>query len=188
MKNNTLPLDEWNLFDPIIDDVKTMIELGNKKNANGTYKDMFESNGIQHTSIDTNGLDGALNLDLREKLLLKDLGLKSKVDCVSNIGTTEHVVPQGEVWANILRWLKVGGYFISVTPMPEQWWWHGDLYPTAAWYESFCELNKLEIETLHVDLERPRENNYLRARKTAEVYTVKLPDDDLMYKNVIRRR
>jgi hypothetical protein len=186
--NDTLPADEWALYEPIIDEVKTMIELGNKKNANGTYKAMFEKNGIEHTSVDWNGEDGALNVDLREDLKLSDIGLKRKVDCVTNIGTTEHCSPQGLVWHNILRWLKVGGYFVSVTPKPEQWWWHGEFYPTAEWYQSFCDLNGLEVITLHVDLVHPRENNYLLAKKVKAVTTVRLPDDDLMFKNVMRRR
>ncbi len=78
MINNPLPADEQSIIWPIVGD--TMLELGNKRNPDGVYKLYFESIGIKHTSIDWNGQDGALNLDLRKPIDMPPF------DMVTNIG------------------------------------------------------------------------------------------------------
>jgi hypothetical protein len=179
---NPIPLDEWNLIEPILPDVKSMIELGNKRNKNGVYKHFFESQGIKHVSIDENGKDGALPLDLRDQIDLIDIDIREPVDLVTNIGTSEHVDPQGMVWHNMFKWLKPGGFLLSITPMPGHWKWHGKYYPTWEWYLSLQALNRLHLIQMHEDRSAPRRNIYFLAQKTVDV-EFQIPPDEAMFIN-----
>ena len=137
-----IPLQEVNIILPLVDafgnDIKTVLELGNKKSSHGVYKKDFKELGITHTSVDWNGKDGALNLDLRKPLNL------GKFDMVTNFGTTEHVDEQYPVWKNIHDSLKVGGILVGETPYPGNLPGHGIWYPTLEFYMEFqtelCEI------------------------------------------------
>jgi hypothetical protein len=158
--------DEWALYEPLIGD--TMLELGGKINAPYTYKAYFESLGFRHVSIDWNGQHGALKRDLRNPLW-DELG-RHGFDMVSNMGTTEHVSgPGGQrgVWENIHHLTKPGGVYVGQTPYHDgkSWYWHGEHYPTEAFFESFCALNNWDLERIYVDREIPNQNLYVRMRK-----------------------
>ena len=117
-----------------LDGVATMLELGDKcAKGQPPYKDWFESIGIRHTSVDWNGLHGALPLDLRQPLNL------GRFDMVTNIGTTEHVSEQEPCWRNIAE--ATGKWFVSMTPCPGYWPRHGFWYPAPDFYRSFADLN-----------------------------------------------
>lgn len=178
--------DEWAFYEPL-DGVESMLELGDKINgALGTYKAFFEGLGIRHVSIDWNGKNGALNRDLR-KPLWAELG---QFDCVTNIGTTEHVTGEGAqraVWENIHRLLRPGGLLVSVTPKPGCWHWHGTHYPTIEFYSEFCRLNGYVIEGLAEQLPAPNTNIYLRARKGLASGFI-MPAESLIYRNHMRPR
>lgn len=154
---------------------KTVLELGNKKTKGKVWKTHFEGLGIQHTSVDLNGKDGSLALDLTEPL---DLG---RFDLVTNFGTTEHVLDQEPVWKNIHE--ACGDTLISSTPSPGYWKWHGRYYPTQEFYISFAELNGYEILRLYEhQMSDTRKNIYVRMVKTHDKpYTH--PDEDLIYVN-----
>ena len=178
--------DEWRLLDPLHGD--TMLELGNKRNGDAIYKSYFESLGYRHVSVDWNGLDGALKRDLRLPLW-EELG---QFDMLTNIGTTEHVDGQAGVWENIHRMVKVGGIYCGLTPYPDgkNWWWHGDWYPTEAFFESFASLNGWVIERMYQDRQPPFRNLYVRMRKLYECMGDKftMPDIKLIKRNVIKPR
>lgn len=101
----------------------SMLELGNQTfqdkelisslNLPGTVKEYWESKGIKHTSIDLNGEDGALSLDLSKPLPEK---FYDAFDIVTNCGTSEHVDNQFECWKNIHKCLKVNGFLLSANP------------------------------------------------------------------------
>ena len=184
MIKNPIPNDEWEYIDPL-GDTKSMLELGNKKNANGIYKHYFESIGIQHTSVDWNGEDGALKLDLREPQYQR-LG---QFDMITNIGTTEHVSYQQGVWENIHNCCKVGGVIVSITPYHDgrSWWWHGDWYPTEMFFERFAELNGYDIEKMGIGREIPNQNLCVRLQKNRSA-RFKMPEPETIVKNVIRPR
>lgn len=171
------PADEWQLLQPL-EGVATLLELGNKKNPDGVYKDAFRSLGINHISVDWNGQDGAVKLDLRKPLCLGDF------DMVTNFGTTEHVDQQEPCWRNIHEAVKVGGWLVSMTPYPGDWTWHGEWYPTAEFYHELAELNGYEVERLYVDRAAPRRNWYCRLRKTI-AWPFVMPGAPL-YRNQIR--
>lgn len=138
------------LYEPLVG--KTMLELGNKRQPEGTYKDYFTALGYAHTSVDWNGQDGALKVDLRRPL---ELGT---FDMVSNIGTTEHVDKQEPVWRNICEAMAVGSVLVSTTPKPGHWPRHGFWYPTEEFYPALADLNGMEIERF---FETPEEYNNL---------------------------
>jgi len=63
-----------------------------------TGKELFTSLGMDHTSIDINGRDGALPYDLCCPL---PIGLLGEWDIVTNFGTSEHVPYQYNCFKNI---------------------------------------------------------------------------------------
>lgn len=171
------PADEWKLLEPLTG-VSRMLELGNKKNHDGVYKAAFEAMGIEHVSVDWNGEDGALKLDLR----VPQWETLGQFDMVTNFGTTEHVASQKGVWENIHRCLKVGGTLISMTPFPGDWSWHGEFYPTEDFYWQLAQRNGYVVERLYVDREPPRRNWYCRMRKEAGGPFL-MPDLTTIYRN-----
>lgn len=134
---------EWELYRPLVGN--TMLELGNKRKGDIVYKEFFESIGFTHTSVDLNGQDGALPLDLS-----KPLGLGT-FDMVTNLGTSEHVsegnyAGQVQCWRNILEAMHVGSVLVSITPQPGTWIEHGTWYPRLAFFAELAKLNGLELE------------------------------------------
>lgn len=92
-----------------------MCELGNqliydKYKGFSVAKQYFKSLGIEHTSIDWNGKNGALVLDLNEPI---DIG---QFDVVTNLGVTEHIENHRQCWENIHNLTKPGGIIISIAP------------------------------------------------------------------------
>ena len=175
---NPVPQDEQVIIWPLVG--VRMLELGNKKNANGVYKHYFQSVGMEHTSIDWNGEDGALNLDLRKPITMEPF------DMITNIGTTEHVSEQEPVWKNIHNLTKVGGIIASLTPLEGDWWWHGEYYPRREFFESFIE-NGYEIEYMDIGREYPNRNLCARLKKIEHKDFV-MPDMDTFFYNQRRPR
>lgn len=166
--------------------VKRMFELGNKINGDkGSYKDFFVKMGFEHISVDWNGHDGALPLDLREPIYDRF----EPFDIVTNIGTTEHVSNQFGVWKNIHYLCDLHGVIVSVTPYPDgnSWWWHGEWYPTEMFFERFAELNGYRIERMGRDLPPPNENLYVRLVKI-DTCEFQMPSPDTFYRNQMRPR
>ena len=97
-----------------------IMELGNiiVKNTMGvrgkqSSKEWFNaSNVASHISIDVNGKDGALKLDLGKRLPQYD----NSADIVLNGGTAEHVEDIYECFKNMHEWCKVGGYIVTWGP------------------------------------------------------------------------
>ena len=157
---------------------KRMLELGNKKNREGTYKEYFENAGMEHISIDWNGLDGAIKLDLRQPIDMEPF------DMVTNIGTTEHVDDQYGVWQNIHNLTKVGGVIVSHTPLEGDWWWHGEYYPRKSFFEQFTT-NGYDINYMEVGQIRPSRVLNVRMKKYAHNNFI-MPGNETMYHNIQR--
>jgi hypothetical protein len=109
-------LGNLDILAPILP-VETMIELGNKRTKELVWKDHFESMGISHTSIDLNGKDGALRLDLNFPIDLPP------ADVVTNFGTSEHVSNQEACFDNIDRLSKK--WIVHQVPLIGNWKGHG---------------------------------------------------------------
>ena len=100
-----------------------MLELGNqvirpdKQIPETTGKAYFTRLGYKHTSVDLNGLDGALVKDLSK---LEDFTeFKNYFDVITNAGTIEHVEPyesQHTAFLNVHNSLKIGGIAIHIGP------------------------------------------------------------------------
>lgn len=177
---NPIPEHELDVLLPLVGE--TMLEFGNKQTSGVSYKTWLTENyGIEHTSIDWNGKDGALPLDLREPL---DLGL---FDMCTNFGTTEHISTQYQPWKSLHDHCATGGVIACATPIPGDWCWHGHFYPTEDFYLQFAERNGYEVEKLYVAQKAPTRCFYVRLAKVDDVPFV-MPDDDTLYRNTIRPR
>lgn len=156
-----VPENELELLNPLPEPC-SMLELGNKKNKLGPYKKWFRAQGIGHTSVDWNGKDGALPLNLTEP---NEFFCNRNFDVVTNFGTTEHcgttLKSQEQVWRNIF--FACNNLLVSVTPLPGDWVWHGTWYPTERFFK---KLGGFEIERLYIGGEEPRRCVHARLVKT----------------------
>jgi SAM-dependent methyltransferase len=182
---NPVRPEEWELLEHALLSLRPdrnfaglrMLELGNKLNTRCgpgggdtiTYKSFFTKLGVSHTSIDTNGKDGALAVDLRKclrtELTARDFN-RVQFDVVTNIGTTEHVEGnQEQVWRNVWEAVRPGGWLLSITPAPGDWWWHGSYYPQPEFYEAFLQLNKTKNGMTGTYGSKPRRNRFMLVEK-----------------------
>ena len=100
-----------------------MCELGNQKlkGMGSTSKKHFTSLGVEHVSIDLNGRDGSVTIDLS-----KPTGLfREHFDMVTNYGTSEHVLSQYEVFRNAHFFTRIGGVMIHFSPHSDSFPGHG---------------------------------------------------------------
>lgn len=132
-----------------------MCELGNQimKNVVGVLpllsaKDHFTSLGIEHTSIDLNGRDGALPLDLAA--LINEPDLVGHFDVLTNFGTSEHVKDQYECFRNIHRLVRPGGVVIHVVPPDPCGDVHGLYNYPQDFFTQLC--NVCEYELINIEL------------------------------------
>lgn len=102
----------------------SMFELGNQRFIGGEFttgKQHFEHYGMLHTSVDINGEDGALPLDLTNPELFYDF--RCRYDVLTNLGVTEHVEPidkQYECFSIIHDVVRPGGIMIHMVPDVEE--------------------------------------------------------------------
>ena len=127
-----------------------MLELGNKKNSTGLYRDFYAAinPNIDYTCLDWNGEDGAVPLDMRYSLCAADIDEKWKhrgFDLVTNFGFSEHVDDQMVCWHNIHNFVNVGGWLSICMPLMPWWKGHGLWMPEVEWYREFAALNGYTI-------------------------------------------
>jgi len=110
---------------PVKIEDKSMLELGNEivKNCLGvkgkmSAKDLWKQRGIkEHISVDINGKNGALPIDLRKDVMIEHPDWKEHFDICTNIGTLEHL--DGDIYQgykNFHEFCKVGGIMIHAGP------------------------------------------------------------------------
>ena len=73
-------------------------ELGNQRFGSVAAKTVYQRKGVIHTSIDINGLDGAIPLDLDTPI---PANMRQKFRVVTNYGTSEHVNNQYSAFKNV---------------------------------------------------------------------------------------
>jgi hypothetical protein len=101
---------------------RAMLELGNQHVYSSEIperagKQYYEARGVDHTSFDLNGKDGAESVDLSKPC--DGARWRTRFDLITNSGTTEHVEPynaQFECFRNIHDWLKPGGIAVHLVP------------------------------------------------------------------------
>jgi len=140
-----------------------VLELGNKKNSSGLYRDWYEDEGAAYISTDINGLDGAIPWDIREEPP-EQIKLAAPFDIVTNFGFTEHVQDrQFDCWKNIHNLVHPNnGQLSIVLPAPGSWPNHGipsgypgRWYPHPAFFTEFAKANGYEITDLWSPLAKP---------------------------------
>jgi len=139
-----------------------LLELGNqaiRKNAQESYeintgksKVYFLSLGCNHHSIDWNGLDGAIPLDLTLPVPIPKF--MKYFDIVTDFGDMEHVrgledwmegVGHWNAWKNIHDMGKVDCLYIHTVPMVGSFSGHGSFHYTLEFFENLCKANDYEI-------------------------------------------
>lgn len=108
---------------------KTILELGNKGNSNGIYKDDYIRAGAKsYHSTDLNGLDGAIPLDLRSESAAEQIkeatGIES-FDIITNFGMSEHIPVQRTFYQCMHNLGHVGSIFVHWTPRARMFQEHG---------------------------------------------------------------
>ncbi len=144
---------------------KRMLELGNQNILNAFWgktfsptipekkgKEYYSKLGVEHTSVDMNGRDGAVAVDLARPMDRPEwIG---HFDIVTNSGTTEHVEPyeaQFICFQNIHRATKKGGLMIHIIPAVEeldqngQWKYHCNNYYSRDFFRVLAEENGYQI-------------------------------------------
>lgn len=108
---------------------KTILELGNKGNRNGLYRDDYlKAGAISYHCTDLNGLDGAIFVDLRSESAAKQIkeatGIES-FDIVTNFGMSEHIPVQRTFYQCVHNLGHVGSVFVHWTPRARMFQEHG---------------------------------------------------------------
>ena len=145
-----LPPEEQSMVEPFVGAGVRVLEFGNKRspgagtpeNPRGAYSFWYREKGCHYVSVDINGQDGAMKIDVRNRFDL------SKGEIVTNFGFSEHVTIQKPFWQNALAHLEVGGHFVNAVPQPNQWLNHGYSYwhPEYKFFLRLAYLNALTIE------------------------------------------
>lgn len=141
---------------------KRMLELGNQHIRGDfipekTGKKYYESLGVEHVSVDLNGLDGALKLDLSKPEQFANW--HGFFDIITNSGTSEHVEPksaQYECFEIIHNCLKPGGIAIHLVPDIEElkitgrWKEHAFNYYSRNFFKMLAKNNNYKIFSLRI--------------------------------------
>jgi hypothetical protein len=115
------------------DSAKNILELGAQhylinNNVVGYFKQFFN---YPITSIDLNGENGSLKINLATKL-----PSMPTYDLITNFGTTEHVSNQYQCWKNVHSLLEDNGIVISEIPEIDSWKNHCKYYVDKRFFES----------------------------------------------------
>eukprot|EP00434_Breviolum_minutum_P012090 symbB.v1.2.010661.t1/scaffold700.1/size171416/2 len=164
-----------------------------------TSKEVFESLGFRHTSLDINGDDGAVAVDLSRPLNMSLLGT---CDVVTNFGTTEHVgeseyvnslesdVELNDLWSsqyeafrNLHKLVRRDGMIINMVPAAGCWPKHGLVEYEPRFFQSMAGAAGYEI--INLSLHRPAyqwSNEEVRffwalIYDLVERYSLTLPED-----------
>lgn len=153
-----------------------MGELGNQKilttkngkDVNrGPAKQIFESKGVEHTSFDLNGKDGAIPLDLCKPVPEKWHGY---FDMITNYGTTEHVEDQYQVWKNIHDMVRVGGAIVSSIPHIGFWQGHCPYHYSPQFPEIMAKNNGYDLSYSEIQIRHKKNKlvNFVLIKGTQE--------------------
>jgi hypothetical protein len=157
-------------------------ELGNQSFYTGnSAKKYYESKGVMHTSIDINGKDGALPIDLDNTV---PSNLENKFDIITNYGTTEHINNQYQVFKNIHVMCKQNGIMIHAIPLIKNWPKHCRYYYSILFFQelsNYCNYQIIDLQILNKDyykfpnnlvvsvLKKKEENNFITKDKFDQI-------------------
>ena len=158
-----------------------MLELGSQEFRPDTFplrhqarryrtpKAYFESLGIEHVSIDLNGLRGSLKCDL--SLPLSDTGMASRFDVATNFGTIEHIDTKGfhgqwQAFKTMHDCVKPGGMMLHTLPQHGVIRGHCLFKYTAEFPGRLAEANGYEIRVNAVALKLMLAVSYVKVSDT----------------------
>ena len=124
----------------------SILELGNQflyASTISAAKPFFTGRGFDHVSIDLNGQDGALPIDLAKPF---DLG--RTFDYITDFGTSEHVPNLHRCLANLHHHAHIGTVFFHVNPLTGNWPGHGFWYRDEEFYSAFAKLTGYRLAEL----------------------------------------
>ena len=147
---------------------------GSKK-VNIISKQSFTALGYNHTSIDLNGREDSLVIDLRYPITDSEYDLVNKFDFILDIGTAEHIDNQYMAFKNIHNMSKVGGIFIHTLPREKYWMGHCKYKYNLKFFEDLASYNDYEILELKIDDEK---DILCSIRKTEPIDFMKKSDFD----------
>jgi hypothetical protein len=118
----------------------------NFKHSSFIMKYFYEHLGMSHTSIDYNGKDGALSLDVREDI---STIIDKKFNYITNIGFSEHV-GENDIEDNLLK--NQYSFFKNMhdlgddnciyyhcVPLERYWYKHGVCDYTLSFFKNLCD-------------------------------------------------
>lgn len=120
-----------------------IIHMGNK-----VAKEIYSSLGVEHISIDLNGENGALPIDLDKPVPFIFL---NQFDVITNYGTLEHVNNQVQAFKNVHDMCKKDGIMIHVLPPPGNWPKHCRYYYSEKFMKKLariCEYQMINYKSL----------------------------------------
>ena len=101
-----------------------ILEFGNKKTGKQLYRDEYLLNGAStYHSVDINGEDGAIPIDLRRDDAADEIKTKTgynSFDFITNIGTSEHVTIQKSFYKCVHELMHEGTYVVHWTPQAKK--------------------------------------------------------------------
>ena len=125
-------------------------DVGN--DANVSMKPFFSHLGFKYTSIDRNGLDGALAIDVRQDLTVS---IQKKFDIITNVGFSEHInefdVEDSAIFNQYLFFKsihdlgKVGALYFHDLPKLGSWFQHGMCNYETSFFRALAESNGYEL-------------------------------------------
>ena len=143
-----------------IEGIKRRFKHGKPKTGDGFYltKDYFvDLKGIaSFVSIDLNGRDGSLRLDLTKKIDIEKIN--GPFNVITNFGTSEHVPKQYECFKNIHDLCEIGGIVYHVVPRVGNWDGKGAGLPSPHcpyyydldFFQGLADLNDYEMITIKI--------------------------------------
>jgi len=153
-----------------------LLELGNqaiRKNLRKSYeistwlsKIHFLSIGCNHHSIDWNGMNGAIPIDLTLPIPIPKF--MKRFDIVTDFGDMEHVrgyadhmegLGHWNAWKNIHDMGKVGCLYVHTVPMVGSFSGHGSYHYTLEFFTNLCKANDYDIVSLKAVQCNPVTNN-----------------------------
>lgn len=151
-----------------------MCELGNQiiiAKPNIIAKEYFVSLNMIHVSIDMNGLDGSLQLDLSNPI--SDSELIGNFDVVTNFGTSEHTLNQYQVFKNMHNFTKLGGFQVQVVPLVGHWEGHCPYHYGKNFFDQLAKLSNCEIQDTQIlDFRKRHKKKLLMSilKKTSDLF------------------
>ncbi|MEK6873888.1 MAG: hypothetical protein AABW91_03510 [Nanoarchaeota archaeon] len=127
-----------------------LLEFGNQwiKKINKPAKKWYFERGVDHTSVDINGKDGSLKINLDKPF---PSYLIDRFDVVTNYGTLEHVSNQYEGFKNMHNSCKINGLMIHNLVLVGHWEGHCRYFYYPSFSSSFAKLCKYEIIDSHIE-------------------------------------